>query len=463
MTTAEKPPKGSMLLDFKAENIRSYRDELELSMVASTLSEPYARRSIPWREDGKTVDVLPAAGVFGGNASGKTNALRVMNDMRTFVLASFRMLSPTGGIPRLPFLLSDSPWQVPTRFEIDLILEGIRHQYGFTIDDERVLDEWAFKFPKGRASALFTRTGDDVAIGSSLHGRGRSVIDLLRPNALFLSTAVAANNSDLLPLYRWFERNLLLAEVQTRSVRQLMTLNMLREGPRTQQVLDFLREADLGITGAKQNELDPEPRGRLERAFNILAEGVDLSQVGLDVDEADLAEPFTGASLIHRAAHGDVAFAPEYESYGTQVWFGLIGPIIKVLSEGSVFLADELDASLHPTLVAHIIALFQDPETNPRRAQLIFNSHDTSLLGNAWTLPGPDGKTYRLLGRDQIWFTEKDRDGATRLYPLSDMGPRKDEAIETRYIAGRYGGVPIVARERLGAIVSEAVSVEPEG
>jgi hypothetical protein len=452
-----------MLLDFKAENIRSYRDELELSMVASTLSEPYVRRSIPWREDGKTVDVLPVAGLFGGNASGKTNALRVMNDMRSFVLASFRLLSPTGGIPRLPFLLSSSPGATPTRFEIDLILDGIRHQYGFVLDDERVLEEWAYTFPKGRASALFTRNGDDVEIGRSLHGRGRSVIDLLRPNALFLSTAAAANNSDLLPLYAWFDRNLLLAEVQTRPMRQLMTLNMLRDGPHRRQVLDFLREADLGITGAKPNELDPELKGRLEQAVRILVEGVDLSLTGLDPDDAEFAaQPFAGASLIHEGSDGEVAFGPENESYGTQVWFGLIGPIIKVLSEGSVFLADELDASLHPTLVAHIIALFQDPETNPRRAQLIFNSHDTSLLGNAWTLPGPDGKTYRLLGRDQIWFTEKSRDGATRLYPLSDMGPRKDEAIETRYIAGRYGGVPVVARERLGAIVLEATDAESE-
>jgi uncharacterized protein len=222
-----------------------------------------------------------------------------------------------------------------------LILDGIRHQYGFTVDDERVLEEWAFRFPKGRASTLFTRAGDDVEIGSSLRGRGRSVIDLLRLNALFLSRAVAANNSDLLPLYEWFERNLLLAEVQIRPMRQIMTLNMLRKGPHRRQVLNFLREADLGITGAKQNELDPGLRGRLERAFSIITGGLDLSLTGLDTDQAELAtEPFAGASLIHQRAHGEVAFGPENESYGTQVWFGLIGPIIKVLSEGSVFLAD---------------------------------------------------------------------------------------------------------------------------
>lgn len=452
-----------MLLAFRAKNVRSYRDELELSMVASTLAEPYVKRAIAWREDGKTVDVLPVAGLFGGNASGKSNALRLMDDMRRFVLGSFRILSPSGGIPRLPFLLGPSPGADPTRFEVDLILDGVRHLYGFTVDDQRVLEEWGYRYPKGRASTLFTRSGDEVELGPSLRGRGRSVLELLRPNALFLSTAAAANSRDLIPLYAWFERNLLLAEVQTRPMRQLMTLNMLRDGPHDRQVLDLLREADLGITGARPNELDPELQRRLEGAFKILVDGAESTLLGVDPDDVEmLTQPFAGASLIHQGATGEVALGPESESYGTQVWFGLIGPIIKVLSEGSVFLADELDASLHPTLVAHIVALFQDPETNPRRAQLIFNSHDTTLLGNTWTLPASDGKTYRLLGRDQIWFTEKGTDGATRLYPLSDMAPRKDEAIESRYLMGRYGAVPVVARERLGAIVMEATHAEAD-
>lgn len=465
MSTIDRPYRGSVLLDFQAENIRSYKNAIDFSMLATRLSESYIKRPVEWREDGATVDVLPAAGIFGGNASGKTNALRALTDVRSFVLASFRLFSPTGGIPRLPFRLSPESALAPTRFEIDLVLNGVRHQYGFILDNERILEEWAFRFPKGRAATVFSRDRDKVELGAALRATGRAALDLLRPNALFLSTAAAANQPDLLPLYGWFERNLLLAEATTRPVRQLMTLNMLRGGPHRQQVLDFLREADLGIVGAKQNEIDPELRGRLERAFNIITEGVDIDTLGVDGDAAEFvaSQPFTGASLIHRGEAGDITFPPEDESYGTQVWFGLIGPIVQALAGGSVLLADELDASLHPTLVSHLIALFQDPETNPRRAQLIFNSHDTSLLGNAWTISDTEGKTYRLLGRDQIWFTEKTNEGATRLYPLSDIGPRKDESIESRYIAGLYGGVPIVARERLGAIVLDAAGVESAG
>jgi AAA15 family ATPase/GTPase len=109
-----------------------------------------------------------------------------------------------------------------------------------------------------------------------------------------------------------------------------------------------------------------------------------------------------------------------------------------------VLLADELESSLHPNLVAHLVGLFQDPTTNPRKAQLIFNSHEASLLGNS--------VSDRTLGRDQVWFSEKLPDGATRLYPLSDLNPRKEEAVGRRYLAGRYGATPIIASEEFAEI-----------
>ena len=109
-----------------------------------------------------------------------------------------------------------------------------------------------------------------------------------------------------------------------------------------------------------------------------------------------------------------------------------------------VLLADELDASLHPFLVLQVMRLFQDPTTNPRRAQLLFNSHDVTALDD------PNGR--RPIGRDQIWFSEKDNDGRTRVYCLADLGPRKNESIGKRYLDGRYGGTPIIASEEFDAV-----------
>jgi hypothetical protein len=430
---------ASALLAFRAENVRSFRDEFELSLISTRLAEADAVRFVTWREGGRPIGVLPVAGVFGANASGKTNVVRVMDDMRTHVLHSFRAGSPTGGIPRRPFLLDPATKRKPSRFEVDLVLDGVRHEYGFALDDEQVLDEWAYSYPHGKAVRLFHRRGSDIELGAAERIKGRAVIELLRPNALFLSTAASANHPVLLPIYAWFTRNLRLAEASSRQFRQALTTQLLDDGARRGQVLALLRAADLGITGAKKYQLDPVMTERLQRAVRILA-----GQEG-EPDSTDEGPAFDqlGVRLTHRGAVGEVELDAEDESLGTLVWFGLVGPVIDALADGTVLLADELDASLHPAMVAELIRLFQDPKSNPRRAQLVFNSHDATILG--------DSTDARLLGRDQIWFTEKRADGSTRLYPLSDLDPRKEEAIGRRYLAGRYGATPILSRQEFEA------------
>jgi len=195
-------------------------------------------------------------------------------------------------------------------------------------------------------------------------------------------------------------------------------------------VLALLRAAAMGITGAKTQPLDPVADERIQKAVRIL--------VGLEYD-ADGAEEGPnledlGLRLVHRGADSDIDLDPQDESFGTLVWFGLVGSVVEALSRGAVLLADELDASLHPNLVRQLIRLFQNPASNPRQAQLVFNSHDMTILG--------DSAADRLIGRDQIWFTEKGDDGSTRLYSLADLEPRKSEAIGRRYLAGRYGATP---------------------
>jgi hypothetical protein len=223
---------------------------------------------------------------------------------------------------------------------------------------------------------------------------------------------------------------------------------MLSDETRRDQVLSLLQAADLGITGAKKREPDPVIQERLRRAVRILR-GVD------DDPEGDEGPTFDqmGVRLTHRGAKGGVDLDADDESLGTRVWFGMIGPVVQALASGSVFLADELDASLHPALVAELVRLFQDPTTNPQQAQLVFNSHDASLLG--------DAVGSRLLGRDQIWFAEKRNDGATRLYPLIDFEPRKQESIGKRYLAGRYGATPILSHDEFAAAAELITAGEP--
>jgi uncharacterized protein len=435
-------PRGSVLLAFRAANVRSFRDEFELSLLATARAERRVVRDVSWRDGGNTIGVLPAAGIFGANGSGKSNVLEAMDDMRFYVVNSFRRADE--GLPRWPFRLDSEQELLPSRYEIDIVLEGIRHEYGFTLDGERIHDEWAVRYPHGKPARLFSRHDERLELGSAARAESRAVERLLRPNALFLSAAGAAGHPELGRLHAWFRRNLLSAVVGNRSSRQKRTIDMLDKGDDRDRVLSLLRAADLGIVDAHRLEPDPILRERLARAMREMVDSED------DPDPLAVDAALEGFSLVHRGVAGEVELQRGQESLGTLVWLGLIGPVVDTLNRGSVLLADELDASLHPALVERLVELFQSPATNPLRAQLIFNSHDPTILG--------DSRDDRLLGRDQTWFTEKLDDGNTRLFPLLDLDPRKHEAVGRRYLEGRYGAVPILSHgdfDRIGELIAD--------
>lgn len=435
----------TMLLAFRAENVRSFRDPFELSLEATAMAEEGVPRGLPWREGGKpSVRILPAAGVFGANASGKTNLLRVMDDMRRIVLTSFRSGDRSSRITRKPYRLDPDFERAPSRFEIDLILNGVRHEYGFLVDDTHVIREWARNYPHGKAAMLFSREEDAAPhLGEKNRAKGRAINEILRPNSLFLSAAGAADHPDLLPLYEWFSSNLMLCEASSRERRWAYTTHMLTHEDSRSQVLGMLHAADLGITDAHIREPDPEVIERFRKVLRAL----ELDEESTDPPDV---EPFLGIALSHRGTRGDVEFDTSEESLGTLVWLGLLGPVVDALARGAVLLADELESSLHPTLVAQLVRTFQSPHTNPHGAQLIFNSHEAGLLGNS--------VEDRILGRDQVWFTEKLNDGRTRLYPLTDLNPRKAEAVSRRYLAGRYGATPIVSSAEFDVLTAGIAS-----
>jgi hypothetical protein len=444
-----KPPydsSTSSLLAIRGSNMYSFRDDFELSMLATRLAEPHVVRQLPWRAGGKPVPVLPVAGIFGPNASGKSNILHAIDCMVTSIRGSFRR-DPTKPMHRHPFLLDEISSGRPSRFEVDLVLHGVRHAYGFEIDDERVLTEWAYRYPKGKAMLVFSRRGDRVEHGAAYRSQGRAVERLLRPNALFLSTAAQANHAGLLPLYRWFAENLWLAGSWNRPGRQFETAQLLGDERSREEVLHLVQAADLGIADVRARDLNSEEAEEFRRRYR--------QQDGNEHETSDKPPvPLPKVlEVVHQSGGAPVSFDLALESMGTRVWLGLVGPAVQALAEGAVLLLDEIDASLHPDLVAQLVRLFQEPSSNPRGAQIIFNAHSESLLSGT----GDD----RLLGRDQIWFTEKGADGSSRLYPLADLDPRKQESVHRRYREGRYGAIPILSRaefEEAAELIQRAVS-----
>ena len=417
-----KPIRTDALVAFKVRNIRSYRDETTLSLQATRVANADVVRVLQTASTAPE-RLLPAAGVLGANAAGKSTLLRAMADMRAVVLSSFR--DPGARVHRRPFLLAPNGREASSEFMVDLILDGVWWQYGFEFDDQRIAREFAYHYPRGRQALVFERERHTLAFGPAFRAFGGSLRPLLRENALLLSIIGAAAESAISPLFDWWQSNMCLATSANRPLRSAFTAELAKADSTRHRVLQLLHAADLGLTDVKVGKPDADTIELLQRVMRALRDD-EPSDVDVVIDAARMVQ------LVHGGGDG-VAFDPADESMGTQVWVGLVGPVLHALEHGHLLLVDEIDASLHPLLVNRLIELFQSPDTNPRCAQLVFNAHETTQL---------DGKQPLALGRDQIWFAERDDGGASHLVPLADFKARRDESVRRRYLSGRYGGIP---------------------
>ncbi|MFB6779664.1 ATP/GTP-binding protein [Streptomyces sp. NPDC056352] len=424
-----------MLLSFRVANHRSIRADQELSLVATEFNDGSGRETEA-RLDGKPVSVLPAIGIFGANASGKSNILAALRFMRRAVLESFADWGKhPDTVPREPFALDPGAREETSFFEVELLLgprdRKTRYTYGFEVSDECVVAEWLHAYPSGRRQIWFDREagrledegGEFKFPGSGLRGRKDEIKELTRPNALFLTVGATLNHPQLAAVHRWFLNNLWLVTSQhdvparTEWTREQLTAKSASAHFR-ERLIRLLATADLGITGLT-------------------------------------TDPDTGeVQLLHRTPAGEAQALDFWreESLGTHAWFAFLGPLLNILERGGTLLADELDSSLHPRLAAEVIRLFQDPDANPRVAQLIFTTHDATLLGPS--------VAERPLDRDQVWITVKKNTGQSDLYPLLAAKVRKDDNLERRYLHGHYGGVPRVGA---GEFARKLALLEGEG
>jgi predicted ATPase len=420
-----------VLLRFRVANHRSLRRESELSLVATEFNEGTAR-PLGIRAEGREICVVPVAGVFGANASGKSNVLGALVAMREAVRTSLAEWAQHPGVPREPFVLDPVARDDTTLFEVDLTMgkNPIRYTYGFELSDERVEAEWLHAFPRGRKQVWFDREADRdhgeefIFPGDGLRGGKDRLAAFTRPNSLFLTVGASLNHPQLSDIHRWFLDNLsVVTPNDDLALRGNYTRTLLTSSPEKRQhqqrVEALLRIADLGICGL---QIDPS------------------------------LAPDQQVRLLHHSGSGQqvpLDFARQ-ESLGTYAWFSFLGPLLNALDHGSVLLVDELDASLHPMLAAEVIRLFQTPAANPHGAQLVFTTHDATLLGTSMV--------DRPLDRDQVWITTKRRTGETELYPLVDARPRKEENLERGYLRGRYGGVPRITTGELAREVAQVLA-----
>jgi hypothetical protein len=410
-----------MLIQFKFKNFKSFRDDTILDLSATKVTEhPHHIVTI-----GKE-KILKTAAIYGANASGKTNVYDALGYMSYYVTNSFTFggakdTDKSGSnVDPLPFLLDTVSKDMPSLFEVYFTLnnyDGKLYNYGFTVDEKGIFEEWLnYKAETGRKYLpIFYRSkGSEIEFPKIPKAYRDNLKVSLQEETLIVSLGAKLKVPILETIYDWFD--------------DLLFLNF------GSPDLNFLLSIQMPPGFAK----DPEVRKEVAAYLSTFDNGI----VDFTVEEVPSSEagktPSYSIDAVHQVnGSGETVKIPlAQESAGTQKMFVLYPPLQEVLESGSVLFVDELNARLHPLLVQNFIITFLDAKTNPNNAQLIFTTHDS------WQLSSD------LLRRDEIWFTEKEENGASRLYSLVDFKGenaakiRKDENYARNYLQGKYGAIP---------------------
>lgn len=444
-----------MLLQFVVENFRSFSGEESLNLMP-VKSRIHADHILESSKEGKRVRGLPVAALYGANASGKSNLVKAIAYARRLVIKGTRGESSTKAEP---FLLAPNAEQNPGRFEFVLKHDSVVYKYGFTVTKEKVLEEWLFAVYKNQEELLYERVtrgtqavvqaGDRLANSEEERNNLSFVAKGTRPNQLFLTEANERNIEKLKPLMRWFRECLIIISPDAKY--KSLVLRASKDKKFTTFLAAYLRAADTGIVDIdikteafdKENHLQEVPASVREDLLNkmdkhpavFIALDNNNSLFALEKEEGKAPE-FSKIQFKHQGAGGSSAlFDAANESDGTRRIMHLAPALLDLHSSEHVYIVDELDRSLHPLLCRQYVETFLRCVRGGKcMGQLIITTHDTNLLD------------LKLLRRDEIWFVEKDNNGASHLTSLAEYKytVRADLKVAKGYLNGRFGAIPYV-------------------
>ncbi|GCL49613.1 hypothetical protein NIES3804_11690 [Microcystis aeruginosa NIES-3804] len=406
-----------MLIEFSVGNYRSFKDVVTLSMVAAdeAADNDELDKNNVFKVN-QNFSLLKSAAIYGANASGKSNLILALYFMQSFVINSSK-LQITDKIDLEKFRLSSETEDKPSFFKIVFYLDNKTYEYSFEVTQERVISEGLSCTPKTRKTNIFSREKDKIKYSKSLM-KGKYVKDLTKKNTLFLSIAAQFNDPLAGKILLWFSRLKIISGSQLENLRQLSIDYLSREQNLKNEIVSLIKKLDLSIKDMSI-EVGRKP---LDNFHKDIPDTV-YNSIETYHEKYDLEGKVIGLESFQLNKH---------ESRGTQKLFALLAPILSVLKASEVLIIDELDSLLHPLMAIAIIGLFNSQQTNPKNAQLIFATHDVNLLSN------------QLFRRDQIWFTEKNRQEATDLYSLVEFDIDNNASFEQDYIQGRYGAIPFI-------------------
>lgn len=420
-----------MLLEFTCSNFKSISKKAVLSMLASN-DDTREEELILYDK----YRINRMAALYGQNGSGKTNVLNAMNYAKQLILESMkREPGDSLKIPKYKLAAADEP----TEFTFQFVTQGVRYAYGFSAVRDEIDEEYLYYFQTNRQTKIFYRKGAAVEAGPSFRRFSEASMDSLKSNRLFLACAANFTNVDEIEKAYLFFKN----EIQ---------------------FFDSIHEGDKifgkAITFFQKN---PQLKAAYLKVMDYLGTGINDIETRIEkISFEDLEKDGKLPEIIRKAFEdADVSvlettlyyekFATDLEteeSTGIKKLFVLLYPYLDALQGGKVFICDEIEAGLHEAAVMGILKLF--PKLYPQmNAQIIFSTHDTSLL---------DGD---LLRRDQIWFTELDENRATDLYSLAEIrNVRKTENLKKGYVSGKYGAIPMLNKRIYQDLLQEFLVLE---
>lgn len=438
-----------MIIDFSVKNFRSIREEQRISFVASKRYKDLPENLIDPGLEGRgfsDLRLLKGLAIYGANAAGKTNVLKALNYLTRMVEDSATDLDEGDPTGTEPFALDPEWSKAPSEFVLRFVVGGVRYHFVLVLDQQRILFESLSAFPRGREQVWYERAWDDETQSYSWsparptdYRRDPSRVKVTRGNALYLSTAVKFNDEQLRPVYLWFKEKMrflrLSADFPPLSP-GFTARRLIEDANERARITRLLQHADIGILSAKASEREIT-RGDLPEALpEEVVEKIIKSNKRVEI------------TLGHRGAEGREYPLPwDEESSGTQKFFALAGPWLDILKHGYSVGLDEIESSMHPTMVVELLRLFFSKQSNSKGAQLLFTTHNPLLLDT------------ELMRRDQVWFADKDDEGATHVYPLTDYKPRNKESRLRGYMAGRYGAIPFIAH----GLLNEPLETRDDG
>ena len=401
-----------MLIRFSFKNFKSFKNENCLDMEATSLKEH--EYNVAKTDNG---EYLKVSAIYGANASGKTNVLQAFDYMKKRILVSddSKKNSPIDEENIYSFMINNDP----IALEVEILAKNNKiYKYGFEVLKDTIISEWLFEKRVNKFYAIFERENNNVSM------KPNKISDLVNidERTLFLNiySKIDRNNEDFSNVYDWFVNSMYLDLGNPnfeRFINNRVSLKILSDENYKKELLKFIKTIDSGIEGIKTT---PDS-----------LEAVKSNNGIIDIE------------VLHRGENGELKALPFYlESNGTRKMFHLFDFFMDALKNGMVLFIDELDAKLHPLLTRYIINLFHNSQTNIGNGQLIYSTHDTVNLNK---------ETFR---RDEIWFAEKDKDGISEIYALSDYileddknagkKVRNDATYNKDYLTGRYGAIPVL-------------------